>query len=55
MYMYVNIHRLMFRKQIELVLPLPGSAQCNDINLAIISKEQSILWSFPSACGNSMD
>ena len=25
------------------VLPLPGSAQCNGINLAIISKEQSIL------------
>ena len=28
---------------IEFLLPLPGSAQCNGINLAIKSKEQSIL------------
>ena len=26
-----------------ILLPLPGSAQCNGINLAIINKEQSIL------------
>ena len=26
-----------------IVLPLPGSTQCNGINLVIISKEQSIL------------
>ena len=28
---------------IILLLPLSGSTQCNGINLAIISKEQSIL------------
>ena len=26
-----------------IVLPLPGSVQCNGINLIIITKEQSIL------------
>ena len=37
------------------VLLLLGSAQCNGINLVIISKEQSILSSFISTCSNSMD
>ena len=33
----------LFVLMLGILLPLPGSAQCNGINPAIISKEQSIL------------